>query len=196
MRYAALAALLEGEASGYELSKRFHVSVGNFWSATPQQLYRELERLEAEGFVRARVVEQRRRPNKRVFALTETGREALRVFTAEPVRLTAIRDELLIKVQAVDLGEVDAVRAAIEERMKLSRTRLARYDQMHEGLLEGRSEEEFLRTAERVGPYLTLMRGRSFEQENLRWFETALAILDRRVLTRCAPPGEGAPGRG
>jgi len=48
LRHAVLAALLEGEASGYQLAKRFDVSVANFWSATPQQLYRELERLEQE----------------------------------------------------------------------------------------------------------------------------------------------------
>ena len=52
LRHAVLAALLEGEASGYQLAKRFDVSVANFWSATPQQLYRELDRLEAEGLVR------------------------------------------------------------------------------------------------------------------------------------------------
>jgi len=45
LRHAVLAALLEGEASGYQLAKRFDVSVANFWSATPQQLYRELDRL-------------------------------------------------------------------------------------------------------------------------------------------------------
>jgi DNA-binding PadR family transcriptional regulator len=56
LRHAVLVALLEGEASGYELSKRFDVSVANFWSATPQQLYRELERLEGDGLVEARVV--------------------------------------------------------------------------------------------------------------------------------------------
>jgi len=44
------------------LQKRFDVSVANFWSATPQQLYRELDRLEAEGLVDAHVVRQQRRP--------------------------------------------------------------------------------------------------------------------------------------
>ena len=38
LKHAVLAALLEGEASGYELSKRFDVSVANFWPATPQQM--------------------------------------------------------------------------------------------------------------------------------------------------------------
>src|ERR1043165_4880357 len=101
LRHALLAALLEGEASGYQLAKRFDVSVANFWSATPQQLYRELDRLESDGLVQARLVRQRRRPDKRVFTLTDAGRENLHRFTAAPPRPPAMRDELGVKLQAV-----------------------------------------------------------------------------------------------
>lgn len=83
LRDAVLAALLEGESSGYDLAKSFDASVANFWTATPQQLYRELERLAADGLIEARVVEQERRPNKRMFSLTDAGRAALREFTAK-----------------------------------------------------------------------------------------------------------------
>jgi len=62
LRNALMAALLEGEASGYDLAKGFDASVANFWAATPQQLYRELDRMAADGLVRARVVHQERRP--------------------------------------------------------------------------------------------------------------------------------------
>jgi hypothetical protein len=48
-------------------------------------------------------------------------------------------------------------------------------------LLAGRTEEEYLRTADRVGPYLTLMAGIAFEEENVRWCERVLAILEQRV---------------
>lgn len=68
LKYAVLAALLEGEASGYELSKVFDVSLANFWPATPQQLYRELERLAGDGLIEARTVPQERRPTKRLFS--------------------------------------------------------------------------------------------------------------------------------
>ena len=44
LRHAVMAALLEGEASGYDLAKEFDASVANFWMATPKQLYRELDR--------------------------------------------------------------------------------------------------------------------------------------------------------
>jgi DNA-binding PadR family transcriptional regulator len=175
-----LVALLEGEASGYDLAKAFTASVANFWSAVPQQLYRELERLEADGLIVGQVVQQDRRPNKRMFTLTEAGRAELREFTRTPARPMAMRDELLVKVQAVDVGDIDAVRAAVEERMELARDKLARYERRSDRLLAGRREDEYLRDAVRVGPYLTLMRGRMFEEDNIRWAESTLRILAER----------------
>jgi len=181
LRHAVLAALLEGEASGYELSKRFDVSVANFWSATPQQLYRELERLESDGLVGARVVEQERRPNKRVFNLTEAGRDALHEFTAAPARPMAVRDDLAVKVQAVDAGDGEAVRAAVAEREQHARAKLALYERIRANLLAGRTEEEYLRESDRIGPYLTLMGGRMYERQNIRWCEAVLAALGDRA---------------
>jgi DNA-binding PadR family transcriptional regulator len=177
LRHAVLAALLAGEASGYELAKRFDVSVADFWSATPQQLYRDLDRLEQDGLVRARVVEQSRRPNKRVFTLTDEGRAELRAYTREPARPAAIRDEFLVKLQALDEGDPAALAGTARARLARARDRLARYDRMRERLLEGRDEAEFLRTSDRIGPYLTLMAGRMYEQQNIAWSTRVLEIL-------------------
>ncbi|TXS04171.1 PadR family transcriptional regulator [Streptomyces sp. col6] len=190
LKYAVLAALLEGEASGYDLAKVFDVSVANFWSATPQQLYRELDRLAEGGLIEARVVEQLRRPNKRLFTLTPEGRRALGAFTAEAPRPTAIRDELLVMIQAVDIGDPEAVRASVEERMEWARAKLARYERLRLRLLDGRDEAAFLAETERVGPYLTLMRGRSFEEENLRWGLRVLEILELRSSARAVGGGD------
>jgi len=187
LRNAVLAALLEGEASGYDLAKGFDASVANFWMATPQQLYRELEKMEQDGLVAARVVQQERRPNKRLFSPTEAGLAALHGFTAEPARPTAIRDELMVKVQAVDAGDASAVQASIAERSEWSRAKLARYEKLRARFLDGRSEEEYLAQAERIGPYLTLMGGIAFEQANIRWAELALAVLQQRASADAHP---------
>ncbi|MCC9707496.1 PadR family transcriptional regulator [Streptomyces sp. MNU76] len=182
LRNAVMAALLEGEASGYDLAKAFDATVANFWMSTPQQLYRELERMEAEGLVTARVVEQERRPNKRLFSLTRAGREAVRAYTAEPPgKPEVIRDELMVKVQCVDVGDSEAVRAAITQRMEWATTKLAHYERLRQRLLDGRSEEAYFTEAERVGPYLTLLRGMSLERENLQWGDMALRRLDQRA---------------
>jgi DNA-binding PadR family transcriptional regulator len=181
LRNAVMAALLEGEASGWDLAKGFDSSVANFWTATPQQIYRELERMDREGLVAARVVQQERRPNKRLFSLTEAGYAALRDYTAADLaRPTIIRDELLVKVQSADVGDLEGVRAAVETQMEWSAARLARCERRRAKLLDGRTEEEYFAGAERVGPYLTLLRGIAFERENLRWGETALKVLRQR----------------
>ncbi|ETB09230.1 PadR family transcriptional regulator [Mycobacterium avium subsp. paratuberculosis 08-8281] len=191
LRDAVLAALLEGESSGYDLAKDFDASVANFWPATPQQLYRELDRLAGQGLIRARVVHQQRRPNKRMFSLTAAGRAAFRRFTATAPRPSVIRDELLIKVQAADAGDMRAVRDAIRERRDWATAKLARYQRLRARLLDGRSEEDYLARAERIGPYLTLIRGISFEEDNIRWAEHALAVIARRLPTTDADSDAG-----
>ncbi len=62
LRHAVLAALLDGELSGYELAKAFDLGVANFWHARPQQVYAELTRLEGDGFVAGREVVQEAGP--------------------------------------------------------------------------------------------------------------------------------------
>ncbi|KAA1248325.1 PadR family transcriptional regulator [Mycobacterium simiae] len=181
LRDAVLAALLDGESSGYDLAKEFDASVANFWMATPQQLYRELEQLAGQGLIRARVVHQERRPNKRVYSLTASGRETIRKFIVRAPKPAVIRDELLIKVAACDAGDTDAVRDFIIERRQWAAAKLERYERLRARLLDGRTEEEFLAHAERIGPYLTLLRGISFEQENIRWAERALTIIEHRL---------------
>jgi hypothetical protein len=65
--------------------------------------------------------------------------------------------------------------------MTRAKDKIARYERLRARLLDGRFEDDYLAETERVGPYLTLMRGLSFERENLRWCEQSVKILDRRA---------------
>lgn len=181
LRDAVLAALLEGESSGYDLAKDFDASVANFWMATPQQLYRELDRLAEQGLIQARVVHQERRPNKRMFSLTAAGHDAIQQFTTKAPKPSVIRDELMVKVQAADAGNAAAVREFIVERLQWATAKLQRYERLRTRMLDGRTEDEYLDQAERIGPYLTLMRGISFEEENVHWAKRALTMIERRL---------------
>ncbi|MGX9675382.1 PadR family transcriptional regulator [Mycobacterium sp. HM-7] len=184
LRDVVLAALIDSEASGYDLAKGFDASIANFWMATPQQLYRELDRLAADGLIEARVVEQERRPNKRMFTLTDAGRAAVREFTEAAPKPLAMRDDLLVQVAAVDSGNAAAVCAGLRDRIAGVAAKLERYERIRDRLLAGRTEAVFFAEAERVGPYLTLLRGISFEQENLRWAQETLEVIERRQSRR------------
>ena len=48
-------------SSGYDMAKVFGVSVASFWVATPRQLYRELDRMAADGLIQSRVLHHERR---------------------------------------------------------------------------------------------------------------------------------------
>lgn len=189
---ALLAALSGGESSGYDLSKAFDVTVANFWTATPQQLYRELEKMQAAGLIEARIVEQVKRPNKRLFTLTASGRAALRDFTTRAPKPTAIRDELLVQIEAMDLADADAIKVNLRAKLEASEAKLRHYQRARAYLLDGKSERAYLSEEDRLGPYLTLARGISFEQETIRWCEFVLATLAERSTAESTPDSRPA----
>lgn len=181
LKHAVLASLLDGEASGYDLAKRMDISVANFWHVLPAQLYEELRRLEHEDLIEGREVPQERRPNKRVHVITEAGLAELSRFTREEPRPMAAKDELLVQIQAADVGDPQAVANAIDERRKAAEIRLAVFEGLVKRFLRGRTEAEYLRTARRIGPYINLRRGRDFERENIAWYRWAADALRQRA---------------
>ena len=188
LRHAVLAVLLGGEFSGYQLAKVFDTGVANFWYAAPQQLYVELAKLERSGLVDGRLVIQLDRPNKRVYTVTEAGVDELVRFADAQAKPAVIRDDLLVKVHAVDRTDAGAVVAQLEERAVQAAAKVELFDGTLRALRGDLDEEAFLATGERIGPYLTCLRGKRFEQENLDWCRRSAALIRARwgVETRDA----------
>jgi DNA-binding PadR family transcriptional regulator len=161
LRHAVLAVLLDGEASGYELAKRFDASVANFWHALPQQLYAELRRLEEQRLVSGRAVRQQVRPDKRVFTITPAGQDELRRFAAEPTKPGALKEDLAVKVYAAGVVDHDVLAAALDERAAHAAAKLERYQRQADALAEPDGAD--------LGPSLTLARGIAYERENVTW---------------------------
>ena len=104
LKYVLLALLARSEAHGYELRSAFENLLGGTWPLNIGQVYTALARLEADGLVSCEVVAQDLLPDRKVYSLTESGRQELKRWTEEPadgpVRL---RDELFLKVMARSL---------------------------------------------------------------------------------------------
>ncbi len=177
LRHAVLTALLAGESTGYDLSKRFDASVANFWPASQQQIYRELDRLHREELLEVTVVEQEKRPNKRVFRLNERGRGELAGFIREETKPATVRDDLLVKVAALNDDNGTEIAAAIRRRRSSAEEKLVLYEHLQAAALDGSTETEFLERGHGAGLYLALKRGLSFERENLRWYDEVLAVV-------------------
>lgn len=84
--------------TGYELKKFFDTSVAHFWNAEQSQIYAALKQLEAEDLVEMRVEVQTDRPNRKVYSITEDGRDELLEWLATPAEAEQVREPLLIKL--------------------------------------------------------------------------------------------------
>ncbi|WP_019629384.1 PadR family transcriptional regulator [Actinomadura atramentaria] len=108
LRYAVLGLIAELEgASGYDLLKMFELSLDNVWPATQSQIYGELGKLTADGWIE--VVGEGPRGRK-AYAITPAGRAAMRHWLVDTVPAAPRRDEPMLRV--FFLGQVDRAEAA------------------------------------------------------------------------------------
>ncbi|MCF6378620.1 PadR family transcriptional regulator [Nocardioides KLBMP 9356] len=128
LEHALLVALSERPASGLELTRRFEKSLGFFWHATHQQIYRVLARMESDDWVTVEVVEQEGRPDKRVHTPSATGRAVLAEWLAAPLQTETFRSELAVKLRGASYGDRARLLAQLVDLRADHATRLARYE--------------------------------------------------------------------
>jgi len=188
---AILVCLTERPMTGYELAKTFDSSIGFFWKADHQQIYRELTRLRDKGFVQAREVVQSGKPNKLVYTLTVEGKAALRHWAARPSSPPSIKDDLLVRLCALDAVDMEPMRADLMARLEYHRDRLARYQRV----LVKRFPHGAASLAD-TGKLLALRLGLRHERAVVEWCEESLDTLTRslhgtNVALLAAPEGNG-----
>jgi DNA-binding PadR family transcriptional regulator len=99
MRMPLLALLAKEPAHGYELKTQLEQIFGEAYPAPNiGQIYVTLQRLERDGLVCSQDVVQTTRPNKRVYELTDAGREAVIDWIDKPSEGPRVRDEFFMKL--------------------------------------------------------------------------------------------------
>src|SRR6266511_317347 len=110
MRYVFLALLASGPAHGYQLKRRHDALFASGWGPINiGQIYVTLGRLERDGLVTHRTVQQAGRSDRKVYELTELGRKALETWLGEPPDVPLPKSDLLLKLVSASLvGAPDA----------------------------------------------------------------------------------------
>ncbi|MEU9882069.1 PadR family transcriptional regulator [Streptomyces phaeochromogenes] len=130
--HAILTALLEKPSSGLELTRRFDRSIGYFWSATHQQIYRELGKLEAEGHIRALPTQQPARGQKKRYEVLPAGRAELARWTAASQDPKPLRDTMLLRLRAAAVVGTEGIEADLRRHLDLHQRQLAEYEEIQE----------------------------------------------------------------
>lgn len=184
LEHAILVSLSERSASGSDLTRRFDASIGYFWTATHQQIYRVLARMEADGWITSEAVPQPDRPPKKVYAVTDAGRAELHRWIGEPTPTEAMRSSLGVKMRAASYGDraalLDDLRRHLDEhtkRLSLFEFMAAR-DFPDPQALQGRA----------LDVYLVLRGGLLLEQFWVAWLTEYLEAHAPHAPAGSAPP--------
>ena len=171
--HAILVSLIERPSSGYDLGKRFESSVGFFWKATHQQIYRELTKLEEQGWISAEVIAQESRPDKKLYSVTPLGQQQLIEWMVQPGEPTPIKDDLLVKIFAGYLAPRETMLEELERHRQLHQERLKTYQDIEQRYfqhLQSLSQPDKFR-------YLTLRKGIGYEMDWIAWCDEAIQLL-------------------
>jgi DNA-binding PadR family transcriptional regulator len=175
LEHALLVSLSERPGSGLELSRRFDRSIGLFWRASHQQIYRTLARMEGDGWVSVTTVEQTGKPDKKVYAVAPEGERTLAGWIGEAGPLEQGRSDLAVRLRGASYGDRAAVRDDVRTHLAEHATRLATYRQW--------SERDYPDPAALSGAdldrYLVLRGGIRIEEFWVGWLTEYLERTDR-----------------
>ncbi|KGM41254.1 PadR family transcriptional regulator [Aquabacterium sp. NJ1] len=184
LSHALMTSLLEKSSSGYDLARRFDKSIGFFWRATHQQIYRELARMEKAGWIASEAAPDGGRTRKRNYRVLDAGRQELERWVREPSPAPDQRDEMMVRMRADAVIGPLGLEQEVERRMAQHATMLAAYRQ-----IEARDfpADKTLTREARI-QHLILKTGIMYEQGWLNWSQEALQVL------RETAPADHSPG--
>jgi DNA-binding PadR family transcriptional regulator len=176
--HAILVSLCEQSGSGYELTRRFDRSIGYFWSATHQQIYRTLRTMQADGWVSATVVVQQGRPDKKVYTVSDAGRSELTRWIAAPLgRAGALGDnrtrEVAVKLRGAAFGD----RSALRDQICALRAERAQLLDTYRGFEKTQFPDPAVLRDSALHQYLVLRGGIRAEEGTIDWLDEVTAAL-------------------
>jgi DNA-binding PadR family transcriptional regulator len=160
--------------SGYDLGLTIRESVGHFWNESYGQIYPNLRKLADGGFVSCKTQRQKGKPNRRIYSITQKGRERLTKWLAVPPQPEIPRNELLLKLFFGEQVPATILIAFVERMAKERRAMLE--------LLE-RTERELIDKNQHYpgAPYWKMAAhfGQMEMRAHLRWTQETLVELNK-----------------
>ncbi len=116
--------LMAGPKHGYELYQEFGRELGRAWHIGLSQLYAHLKQLEEAGLVEAVIAPQANRPARKVYSITEAGREVFLEWVHQPTPyLNHIRLEFLAHLYFFRRLGLPGLEGLVAEQKELCRAR-------------------------------------------------------------------------
>lgn len=174
LSHALLAALSHESATGYALAQHFDGSLGHFWKASHQQIYRDLAKLEGRGLVKYELQPSAAgKPESKLYHLTPLGLAELQTWIAASSDPAPVRDTLLVKLYAGNAVAPAVLLGELTQQRAKHAARLAVYQAIESQYFANPAGLDY---AQRL-VWLTLQAGLMYEQQRLAWCDLAMGEI-------------------
>lgn len=134
VRTLCLAILYFGDSTGYEIKKlSMEGKYSHFVDASFGSIYPALSRLEKDGMVTCREENQHGKPPRKIYSITDAGRDEFVGALFEKPNPDIFRSEFLLIAMCADLVGPEKIRAAIDHRLVQLEEEIANISRALEG---------------------------------------------------------------
>jgi DNA-binding PadR family transcriptional regulator len=164
--------------TGYQVKQLFESSINHFWNAHVSQIYRELTRMEQDGWVTHYIEPQEGKPDKKIYSITPSGTEAFTRWLKDfPQELEKVeRNEFLVRIFfASRLGKADLA-YELRRYVRTQQEQLENYKKIGECV----QDEEKHGQKDAFFWHMTLRRGIKATEAAIEWAEECLQLLEKR----------------
>jgi PadR family transcriptional regulator, regulatory protein AphA len=184
LKFILLGFLNYAPMTGYQLKTLIEDSTAHFWHAYHSQIYTTLRTLEEDGLVESELDESDEKLQRRVYTITQAGRDAITAWLNETMMAAStVKDELLVRVFFSGQREPEAVRAELLIQRQLH---VAQAEVYRSVALTG--WEPYIRMAQAGHPTLDMVRegnfwgatlnfGMRYEALYIEWLDELIASL-------------------
>lgn len=117
VKTVCLGMLTDGAASGYDLKKQFESTFGHFFSAGYGSIYPALSSLAEDGLVDCEEIPQEGKPDRKLYRITDAGREHLLAALDKPDPSHKVRSEFLATMWFAHLMTGEQIRTVLTHRL-------------------------------------------------------------------------------
>jgi len=172
-RYAILGVLCMKPCSGYDIKKFCDKTISHFWNENFGHIYPVLKQMLEENLVNLK--EQEADERRKIYHITDMGRQAFYDWLVQPSELQPPRSELLLKLSFGNYMSKEHAFEMIHEVKQRNSKNLIQYREMETSYLKDVSAQK-----DSAYPYwlASLRMGIINAEATLRWCDETIELLE------------------
>ncbi|MEB3752971.1 PadR family transcriptional regulator [Acinetobacter sp. MD2(2019)] len=174
LAHVLLTSLLEQPSTGFELARRFDHSMGYFWQASHQQIYRELSLMLKKSWIS--IHPESASSRSKTYQVEQQGRIELTQWLSQHSSPAQVREELMVRLRAeAQLGS-NAIFPELKRHLAAHQKTLALYQNIFEKDFVTENDQDRTLFIHKM----ILELGMRIEQEWIDWLEAFIPALQQR----------------